>query len=248
MVALQIEQAIYTGMPNLLSPEGRTELAADPAIAEVFGTIRLHGPIESFQNASAVVDYSALNIERLSALPELTSHSGKFCTIAPLLGNYSANKKPRKDVTVASMYGSPGRGRRGRMNSMLNKAGIKVLNIHNFEDYEVAFRDVAILLNFRQVEHFSTPEELRILPALLQGVLVIVEDTPFARQSLCADFLVFADVSELATRIKDVQSNYSRYWNEIFGGEKFSDFVRSLEISNDAVAAHVVQTIISNKM
>jgi hypothetical protein len=247
-VVLQIEQAVFTGTTDQLSPEGLSELDADPATAEVHEGVRLHGPLESFEKSSAVVDYSALNIERLTDLPELKSHSAKFCAVAPLLGKYSNSREPRNNVTVASMYGSPERGRRGRMNSMLTEAGIKVHNIHNFEDYEIAFRDVAILLNFRQVEHFSTPEELRILPALLQGVLVIAEDTPFARQSLCADFLVFAEVSKLASVITDLRSNYSRYWTEIFGGDRFSDFVRTLEIANNAVAAHVVQTVTSAKM
>ena len=247
-VVVQIEQAIFTGNGDYLSPEAHSELDADPATAEVVSRVRLHGPLESFEKSSAVVDYSALNIGRLRELPELTSHSAKFCTIAPLLGNYSTNREPRNNVSVATMYGSPERGRRGRIASMLSDAGIKVRNIHNFEDYEIAFRDVAILLNFRQVEHFSTPEELRILPALLQGVVVIAEDTPFARQSLCADFLVFAEVSKLTSVIMDLQCNYSGYWTEIFGGDRFSDFVRTLEVENDAVAAHVVQTVTSTKM
>ncbi len=245
---LQVEQAIFTGSRDQLSPVGRRELDADPASAQVVEGVRLHGPLESFEKASTVIDYSALNIEQLTDLPTLGTQSPKFHTIAPLLGEFSKSRGPRQEVTIATMYGSPERGRRGQIGSMLSKAGIGVRNIRNFESYEIAFRDVAILLNFRQVEHFSTPEELRILPALLQGVVVIAEDTPFARKSLCADFLVFAEVTNLSRVLMEVQSNYSSYWTEIFGADRFSDFVQTLEIANNTVAARIMQSITSKKV
>lgn len=246
-LVLQVEQAIYTAAPDQLSSEGRIEHDADPAIEEVVRAVRLHGPLESFEKASAVIDYSALNIERLANLPALSPHSPTLHTIAPVLGDFPHNVEPRKVATVATMYGSPDRGRRGRMRSVLSKAGIEVHNIHNFENYKIAFRHVAILLNFRQVEHFSTPEELRILPALLQGVVVITEDTPFARKSLCAEYLLFAHASNLIEIVKEVQGDYSKYWAQAFGDDRFSNFVKDLELSNNATATRIVQRINSNK-
>lgn len=246
-VVLQIEQAVYTGESNSLSPEGLLQRDEDPAISDVLGSVRLHGPRVSFENASAVVDYSALNVEKVRKSPSLRTISSKFHVISPLLGPCSRELRPREEVIVATMYGSPNRGRRGRIATTLAKAGIEVLNVQNFENYETAFQDIAILLNFRQVEHFSTPEELRILPALLQGVVVIMEDTSFARQSLCAEFLVFADERSLSATIKEVQSNYSTYWNQIFENDRFADFVRDLEVSNHSISASIMRTVLSDK-
>lgn len=235
-VVLQVEQAIFTGNQSSLTVQGQLELCADPASRDVIDRVRVHGPLASFKNALTVIDYSALNIERLRELSELDPVSPRLFTIAPLLPEFPENVKPRDRVTVTTMYGSPDRGRRGRLRAKLDQDGIEVTNIQNFENYDSAFRDAAILLNFRQVEHFSTPEELRILPALLQRVIVITEDTPFARQSLCADFLVFANEQNLSEVTRQVMDNYLIYWNRLFADRQFSDFVEALREKNHAVA------------
>ncbi len=244
---LQVEQAVFRGDINQLSTEGQTALREDVAWQEVIGGVRVHGGLKAFRQANAIIDYSALNVAEFKRIPDIKSQKLRFFSVAPVLGNNPDTPGPRKKVTVATMYGSPNRGRRGKIAEKLKSHHQEISNISNFENYGVAFQDTAILLNFHQVEHFSTPEELRILPALLQRVIVITEDTLFARRSLCSDFLIFATEGNLASVLSDVQSHYSEYWSKIFGDKRFPHFIETLVKSNRDVANTIMREIVAQK-
>jgi hypothetical protein len=239
-VMLQIEQTIFVDNVDELSTDGVSKLREDEGKFEVISGVRVHGPLDAYRKSTAVVDYSSMNLANLKRLPDISSSQSRMFLVAPLLPESPQNLSTRKKVNIATMYGSPHLGRRSQITESLGRNGITVKNLHNFYDYNEAFREVAILINFRQVEHFSTPEDLRILPALLQRVIVITEDTPYARASLCAEFLVFATAENLSSVAEEVSLNYKKFWDKIFGGKKFQAFTEELKADNRKSAQQIV--------
>jgi len=195
--------------------------------------VRLLGPTSGFEKAHGIIDYSSINITHVS-----NSNRGKFYGekaqyIAPLLGNpQNCNRKaglPR----VTTMFGSPDLGRRKDFINQLHQVGIFPKNIKNFENFEMAFSNSEVLVNVRQFEHLQTPEELRLLPALLQQVLIFSEDAPLHELVRYRDFLVLGGFSELPARLGEGLEYFHDYWDGIFGSRShFDEMVWELKQSN----------------
>ena len=77
----------------------------------------------------------------------------------------------------------------------------------------------AILLNIHQTPHHHTLEEMRILPALMRGVVVISEIVPLAETVPYSSFIVWSSINDLPATITDVLTNYETYFDRFFGPE-----------------------------
>ena len=76
-----------------------------------------------------------------------------------------------------------------------------------------AFDDNSLLVNIHQTELHSTLEELRVLPALACGLLVISEKSPYQDNLIFRDFIEFAKIDE----IKSLLAEYSVLSDEELG-------------------------------
>ena len=77
-----------------------------------------------------------------------------------------------------------------------------------------------ILVNIHQTDHHHTLEELRILPALQCGVLVICEKTPINENKLLNveydDYIIWATYDGIVQKTIEVMENYEKYFHDIF--------------------------------
>ena len=229
---IQHEQTIFTGDDATLSSDALAAMRSDTACSDVIEGVRIHGPVAGFDKADAILDYSAANITHVKQSPLAHLYAGKSFHLAPMFPNSPRNLEPRAQPAVHTMYGSPDAGRRSLITKLITDAGITVTNISNYHDYDLAFRDAAILVNFRQVEYFSTPEELRILPALLQRVIVITEDTEALAQSSLAPFVIRANRNDVVTVTRSIIDDYVKVWKSIFSSGLFEQFIAQSEQNN----------------
>lgn len=202
----------------------------DPAIQEVIDSVRLHGSPEAFERSNHIIEYSIANQINIlnSSLSSLYKNKSHY--IAPLIGSISAERIARNVCKIVTMFGRPDLGRRGKALQQLRQSGADVTNIRNFENYSSAFKDYAILVNLAQKSYLQTPEELRILPALLEGLLVITEENRFLDQLPYRDFLITSSVRDLPYTVRDVSLNYPERWHETFQSthERHEDFTQKL--------------------
>ena len=89
-------------------------------------------------------------------------------------------------------------------------------NILNFTNYRLAFSEAAILINASQKSYLKTPEELRMLPALLQGVVVITESNPNLKELPYRDFLIECSVESFSSTVLGVVRSYEETWSAVF--------------------------------
>ena len=92
------------------------------------------------------------------------------------------------------------------------------------EKLKELYKNTKILINVHQTEHHDTLEELRILPALLCGVIVISEYSPLYKEVPYYDYIVWSSYENMIPTVKDVLNNYESYYNKIFGNSKLKEF------------------------
>jgi hypothetical protein len=99
------------------------------------------------------------------------------------------------------------------------KNNIPLLNINHSYSLESdlnLYKNTKILINVHATDYDLTFEELRCLPALLCGVLVISEDSPLKEFIPYKDFIIWAPIDGIIEKTKQVLNNYETYYNAIF--------------------------------
>ena len=168
-----------------------------------------------------VVEYSNTNIMNF-ALSEiyLQSFIDKMVYVPPIEYDYEPFQ-PTRDLTPFTTYNHPTRSRRQTiLSSLWNQHGILTVNykgIRHREDMMALYDSKAILINIHQTPHHHTMEELRLLPALLRGLVIVSEETPLIKYVPYSDFIIWSSLEDLHTKIADAITNYDLYFERFFG-------------------------------
>ena len=195
--------------------------------------------------ADIVIDYSQANIINITSSGKYNDLSQKLFHFWPLLYRYKSDDyNSQRDLSLITMFGNPEEPYRKHFISILNSYGIYPENINNsFNNVESIYRRTKILINIRQTDAHHTLEELRILPALLCGTIVISEIAPLTEKLLYHESILWAALDDLPLLIKDVVENYTYYYKKIFGGIKLAQTVDALRIENKITAGNILTTI-----
>jgi hypothetical protein len=122
--------------------------------------------------------------------------------------------------------------RRNLLNEIKNK-NISHSNVNNcFESKELEnlYLNTKILINIHQTDHHHTFEELRVLPALLCGVIVICEDSPLKEEIPYNKYIIWANYENILNKTIEVSENYNFYYSKIF--ENNDDTISILHKTN----------------
>ena len=92
-----------------------------------------------------------------------------------------------------------------------------------------------ILINVHQTDHHHTFEELRVLPALLNGVIIISEDVPLKDKIPYNEFIIWSDYDKIVDKVKEVYENYEFYYNKIFVNSNLSEILMSMTENNHKI-------------
>jgi len=237
-VLIQHEHTIVVGQPDF-SVEKETEFHWSKRGSK---WVRLQGPLQGFTDASWIVEYSAANRANLLDSDFAPFYAEKVLYVAPLLGKFRQDSLPRDVATVNTMFGSPDKGRRAAFLERAAEQGIKVGNLRGFPTIQQALESTAVLVNIRQKEYFQTLEELRVLPALLEGVLVVTEDSPYLDSVPYFEHVIRSSSSDIMETLKRAASRYEKSHNECFGGSKFTEVLEMMAASNTTQFKTIAQS------
>jgi hypothetical protein len=106
-------------------------------------------------------------------------------------------------------------------------------------------KNTKILINIHQTPHHHTCEELRILPALECGVIVISERSPLNELIPYNNLIIWADYDDIIEKTKEVKENYDFFHNKIFSKENMT-LLSDLKKKNIEVLQHAI--VIHNKI
>lgn len=182
-----------------------------------------------------IVEYSRINLANIRGIKKFDALQDKLLYISPTLYQLSpaTNDVRRRNFIAVTNFGNSQEPRRKLFLEAMRAKDVPIQNIQTwYEDVEELYTRTRILVNIRQTDHHDTLEELRILPALRSGVIVISEIAPYKELCRYSDFIIWGTLDELPEIICDVQDNYEVTWNSIFGSDQFARRMHRLELCN----------------
>lgn len=224
---------------TLVKPNGRSSKGA------VSGNIRLNetdfyliriAKKSYYKSLDFIIDYSFPNLINISSHQAFESIVKKSTVISPVL--YSLEKSPwiqsRKNNIITTFINEK-ETRRSIILEKFKTAEIAVQNIMNTfssEDVKSLYSNSKILINVHQTPHHDTFEELRVLPALLCGCIVISENVPLKEHIPYHNYIIWADYEDIVDVAKNVSENYDYYVRKIFDDLNLEETINNLTTQN----------------
>lgn len=173
------------------------------------------------EKADIIIDYSIPNMYNIFFSVFNNLFYDKMIYISPVLFKYELKNyiKNERKINVLTTFINLNEPRRNKLLSDLKTQGIQHINVNNCFDtqkiYEL-YKNTKILINIHQTDHHHTFEELRVLPALLSGVLVISELSPLNNLIPYNDLILWTSYDNITNFINIVINNYDSYYDKIF--------------------------------
>lgn len=173
------------------------------------------------QVANLVVDYSIPNIVNIIRSNLFPLIQNKCLYVSPALYPPYFVKEGRSINTLTTFINSS-LPRRSNLLSKLDKRWNhkNVNNCFDKEDLGNLYKITKIVINIHQTDYHQTFEELRVLPALLCGALVVCEDSPLKEFVPYHDYVIWSSYDTIANKVNEVLENYDEYFDAIFRKEK----------------------------
>lgn len=205
---------------TLVKPGGRSVPYGTP-----FGAIKDgNGPyfvrIDKYQDVSKadiIIDYSIPNIINVKSCPLYNSFSKKHIYISPSIYEPYFSRENRNIATLTTFINT----NEPRRNKLLNTL-IDHRNVNNCFDKDSMLnllKNTKILINIHQTPHHHTFEELRVLPALECGVIVISEKSTLSELVPYHDLIIWTDYAGIPEKTKEIMEKYEEYHTRIFTAE-----------------------------
>jgi hypothetical protein len=191
--------------------------------------------IDSLESYDYVIEYSSPNINHIMTIsdnPRIKKYLDKNIHISCNMYDIEFEKLNRSKIITLFFIWS---GRRSTLYNSLINNNIQVQNVQNCFQKEClldVYKNTKILINIHQTDFHDTAEELRILPALMSGVIVIAEDSPLKEKIPYHEFIIWEKLENIPNKVIDVEKNYDFYFESIFGGNKLKNVLLEIEKQN----------------
>ena len=109
---------------------------------------------------------------------------------------------------------------------------INICNCFDKNDIENLYRDTKVIINIHQTPHHDTFEELRCLPALQNGVIIVAEKSPLNHLIPYNELIIWCEYDDIINKVKDVLDNYEEYHSKIFTNDNVT-IINNMIIENN---------------
>jgi hypothetical protein len=164
-----------------------------------------------------IVDYSVLNVIHMANCGKYLDFAKKMTCVSPILYRPITFSSRNRGIACLTTYVNTNEPRRRQL---LDKAGSKITNVNNcFSDdkSQSLYLNTKVMINTHQTQHHHVVEELRILPAICCGVIVVCERSPLTEHLPYKNFVVWSDYDTIIEKADEVLKNYEEYYNTIYG-------------------------------
>lgn len=187
---------------------------------------------DQWRTATIILDYSMPNIEHCKLSKQGWLKEKKHIYIPPLLYPLQTENTNR-NIQVLTTFLNIHEPRRFALLQLFKSMSIPVMNINTIfseNDTLQLYQNTRILINIHQTDDHHTFEELRCLPAILNGVLVISEDVPYRESIPYHEYIIWARYDSIVQTTQDVMFHYEEYRNKIFGNLKLAYTIENMKI------------------
>lgn len=197
--------------------------------------VRIHN-LKYLNRLDYIIDYSIPNIINIKSNIDFEEYYKKTIVVSPLLYDFNKERiSGKRDNNIITTFINPSEKRRSVFLNLANNAGLLINNIVGlFSTDEVykLYSTSKILVNIHQTDFHHTFEELRVLPALLCGCIVVSENVPLKESIPYHKFVVWADYDSIVDVVKEVELNYDNYFRKIFIESDFDAVLNKIQKRN----------------
>lgn len=193
-----------------------------------------------------MVEYSKPNMEnirRSHLYPEYSSH---LLYVPPLMYpcfRYSETHVRTIDVLSTFIY--PGGRRQELLDRLIDNKDVNVNNVWGWEQSHELYSKTKILINMHQSPSWHTFEEIRVLPAILCGTIVVAERSPLLESIPYHDLIIWGSVEEIPALVHSTLMNYKATHRKLYGPESgFVDRMRELAERTKAEARELAHDLV----
>uniref|UniRef100_A0A6C0EQE8 Exostosin GT47 domain-containing protein n=1 Tax=viral metagenome TaxID=1070528 RepID=A0A6C0EQE8_9ZZZZ len=177
---------------------------------------------EEINKFNIIIDYSIPNIYNVYTSNLFKEFSKKHIHIySSIYESYFI--KENRNITTLTTFINTFQPRRQTLLQNINSQNIPHINVNNCfqkDDLQNLYKNTKILINIHQTDHHDTFEELRVLPALQCGVIVICENSPLSNLIPYNDYIIWSSYDNILNTVKDVLNKYDYFYDSIFLKEK----------------------------
>jgi hypothetical protein len=173
---------------------------------------------EYYKGLDATIEYSLPNIANIQSGGKYTEYLETATYIAPVIYNQPSFEARDRTMTITMFSDNPC----DRRDLFVERSGRMQLGVCNIQrifsknDLKRVYHESKIMVNVHQTDHHHTLEELRVLPALCNGVIIVSEDVPLKDKIPYAGSIVWSSYDNLTKTIKEVQDNYEDFYYSLF--------------------------------
>jgi hypothetical protein len=194
-----------------------------------------------------IIDYSIPNIVNVATsnmFPEITK---KHIYISPSLYNNEVyNNKENRNINTLTTFINMNERREHLINE-LSRANIGHTNVNNCFEKESLYnlyKNTKIVINIHQTDHHHTFEELRVLPALQAGCVVVAELSPLSHLIPYHDYIIWVPFINIVEKVEDILKNYDFYYDSIYNSPKLLKLDMFDSINYDTLRSKIIQSIL----
>lgn len=192
-------------------------------------------------HSDIIINYSCVNSIISSIINDKTLKR-TVVYIPPLFYDFNPFTSDR-DINIITT-GSFNIKKRSEFIDKMYKNNLPLLNINHSYSLESdlnLYKNTKILINIHVTDSHLTFEELRCLPALLCGVLVISEDSPMKEFIPYKDFIIWVPIGEIIEKTKEVLDNYKEYYNKIFINSNIGTVFKEMKTNSTKSLIHCLK-------
>jgi hypothetical protein len=211
--------------------------------------------MNEFFNSKFYIEYSLINIENIKTCGFPPNLLKKIIYVPPLLCSYNPKSDNRDLYDVITSFfitDNPARPRRKIISDKITSEFSNYTNIprvYGEELYRNFYLRSKILINVHQTDFHHTFEELRVLPALLNGLIIISEDSPLKEKIPYSDYIIWASYENIVNVTKEVLNNYNFYFNKIHGeSSNLKNIILSMDLDLDNELKQKIEIKTDNKI
>lgn len=191
--------------------------------------------IEKLDEGDIVIDYSIPNIYNIVESKIYDEFSKKLVYIAPCLYESSLMNRESRDVPVVTTFLFEEIPRRKHFLDSIRERNVSCINYRGLSEnsaFASVFSKAKILVNIHQKDNCLTFEELRVLPALQCGTIVISEVSPFSQKVPYHNSIIWCSYDTIVDKVIDVLENYDEYHYNLFNNSENEEVLKGLRGAN----------------
>jgi hypothetical protein len=140
---------------------------------------------EYYSKLDATIEYSLPNIANIGTNDRYTDYLNTAAYVAPVIYDSPAFQASERESTITMFSNNPCE-RRSKFSASAEGI-VNVQGVFSKDELKRVYDGSKIMVNVHQTDHHHTFEELRVLPALCNGVVIISEDVPLKDKIPYAD-------------------------------------------------------------